>query len=416
MLVMGIAIIVFVLQHQKRSLQYKLELEQAERNKQDALQELLRQQRDELELKVHLRTTELTHTNSVLQNTLEELRATQENLIQTEKMASLGALIRNVSHELNNPIGAIRANTSLLQTQLPELVHRLPTLLQSLTQAERDALNALLDSTKDIDSRISTREERSARKVLQQQLEDRGFDAADAADWSNQLVQCGITEPQTLAPILGLQHTALIIDAAIQIKLINVCFKNLNSSVDRTRKIVSALRMFYPGEQQPGTTPVKIQDAMERVLQVHAGFFGARVKLVTNWLAQVWVLSDMEHLNLLWSHLLFNAVQAIGAGEGEVVVSVDSDDNYAIVSVQDSGSGISPDVLPKIFDPFFTTKKSGEGSGLGLYLSKRIVELYKGKIEVETRPGYTRFTVRLPLTYTPAVPSAPALPPTQKVA
>lgn len=396
MLLMGGAVVLFVLQHQKRSLRYKLELEQAERSKQEALQSLLKQQRDELELKVHMRTTELTHTNTVLQNTLEELRSTQEHLIQNEKMASLGALIRNVSHELNNPIGAIRANTSLLQSQLPDLVHRLPGLLQSLSASERDLLEALLTDNPAAALTISTREERSARKVLQTQLQESGLAPAEAADKSNQLVQCGITEPSQLAPVLKSPHALHIIDAAIQVRLINVCFQNLNNSVDRTRKIVSALRMFYPGEQMPGTTPVNLRDAMEKALQIHAGFFGGRVKLVTEWHNNAWVVSDSEHIHLLLNHLLFNAVQAIGSNPGEVRVSISTNNTHAVLVVQDSGPGIPDNVLPRIFDPFFTTKKSGEGSGLGLYLSKRIVELYKGRIEVQTEPGCTRFTVYLP--------------------
>lgn len=402
MLVLGGGFLLIVIQNQKRVLKHRLDLEQAEREKQMALQELLQSQKEELEQKVHIRTAELTHANTVLKNAMEELNATQEHLIQNEKMASLGALIRNVSHELNNPIGAIRANTSLLQSQLPDLIRELPELLLNLTAEERKLFEQLLNAaSQDSIQNLSTRDERVAKKALQTELENAGI--GQAADRANQLVQCGFIDAKSLGSVLHSPSAAHVIDATIRVKLITVCFSNLNASVDRTRKIVGALRMFYPTEQLPGTNAVNIKEGIEKALGAHTAYFSNRLQLHTHFLANPIVVIDPEHLSLLLNHLLFNAIQSIGSGSGDITITLTEDERNAIIHIHDNGPGIPENLQAKIFQPFFTTKKSGEGSGLGLYLSRRITDIYKGSIQVTSKPADTTFTVTLPKTNIKAI-------------
>jgi signal transduction histidine kinase len=109
----------------------------------------------------------------------------------------------------------------------------------------------------------------------------------------------------------------------------------------------------------------------------------------------------VDELNQVWTNLIHNAVQALG-GKGEILIETrvaDDKTEGALVSitVQDNGPGIPPDVMPRIFEPFFTTKPKGEGTGLGLGIVKQIVDKHGGKIDVTSKPGCTRFTVRLPI-------------------
>jgi signal transduction histidine kinase len=107
----------------------------------------------------------------------------------------------------------------------------------------------------------------------------------------------------------------------------------------------------------------------------------------------------VDELNQVWTNLIHNGVQALG-GKGEIVIETTApgvgEDTVAI-RVIDNGPGISADILPRIFEPFFTTKAKGEGTGLGLGIVKKIVEKHGGKVEVESAPGRTCFTVRLPV-------------------
>jgi signal transduction histidine kinase len=109
----------------------------------------------------------------------------------------------------------------------------------------------------------------------------------------------------------------------------------------------------------------------------------------------------VDELNQVWTNLIHNAVQALG-GKGEIVIETaapaiaDHGDGVVCVRVIDNGPGIPGDVMPRIFEPFFTTKAKGEGTGLGLMIVKKIVEKHGGRVEVESRPGRTCFTVMLP--------------------
>jgi signal transduction histidine kinase len=107
------------------------------------------------------------------------------------------------------------------------------------------------------------------------------------------------------------------------------------------------------------------------------------------------ITAYVGELNQVWTNLIHNAAQAMG-NRGELLIETSAEDGDVEVAIQDSGPGIPADVLPRIFDPFFTTKGKGEGTGLGLSISARIIEKHGGTIRVDSAPGRTRFTIRLP--------------------
>ncbi len=108
----------------------------------------------------------------------------------------------------------------------------------------------------------------------------------------------------------------------------------------------------------------------------------------------------VDELNQVWTNLIHNAVQAVG-GNGDILIETRLQGTEIDVIVEDNGPGIPPEVMPRIFEPFFTTKAKGEGTGLGLGIVRQIVEKHGGRIDVESRPGCTRFTVRLPVSGPP---------------
>ena len=101
-------------------------------------------------------------------------------------------------------------------------------------------------------------------------------------------------------------------------------------------------------------------------------------------------------LNQVWTNLIDNAIDAM-AGQGQLKLITRCENNFVMVEITDNGPGIPPDVQPHIFEPFFTTKEVGSGTGLGLDIAYRIVSEHKGNIEVWSKPGETRFIVRLPV-------------------
>jgi signal transduction histidine kinase len=108
-------------------------------------------------------------------------------------------------------------------------------------------------------------------------------------------------------------------------------------------------------------------------------------------------------LNQVWTNLIDNAIDALaekaGAGKGEIMIRTARDGDFALIDVIDNGPGIPSDVKGRIFDPFFTTKPVGEGNGIGLDTVYRIVRQHHGDVRVDSRPGETRFRVRLPISH-----------------
>jgi signal transduction histidine kinase len=124
------------------------------------------------------------------------------------------------------------------------------------------------------------------------------------------------------------------------------------------------------------------------------------VEVVRNYQAQLpAVLCYPDELNQVWTNLIHNALQAMD-NQGTLTIEAVQKDTSVLVKITDSGKGIPPEILPKIFEPFFTTKPAGEGSGLGLDIVKKIIEKHQGKIDVESVPGKTAFTVSLPINLT----------------
>ena len=103
-----------------------------------------------------------------------------------------------------------------------------------------------------------------------------------------------------------------------------------------------------------------------------------------------------SELNQVWTNLIDNAIDAMG-GEGELLVRTSREDNCVVVEITDNGPGIPADVQGHMFEPFFTTKAVGEGTGLGLDTVQRIVKKHRGSIQVNSKPGQTRFRIWLPL-------------------
>jgi signal transduction histidine kinase len=109
------------------------------------------------------------------------------------------------------------------------------------------------------------------------------------------------------------------------------------------------------------------------------------------------IMAFGSELNQVWTNLIVNAIDAVN-GAGKICVGTSLEDNQLVVEIVDNGPGIPPEVQSRLFEPFFTTKSVGTGTGLGLVISNRIVgDRHGGEIEFESRPGETRFKVRLPV-------------------
>jgi C4-dicarboxylate-specific signal transduction histidine kinase len=348
------------------------------------------------------RTRELARQNMALEKALADkdeaikaLQTTQRQLVIQEKMAALGTLTSSTAHDINTPLGVIRAASVHLDEMIPDLLRRLPPFLQTLAAEELAAFMKLAAEERTADALpLSTREQRAIKNKMVEQFAAMGI--AKGEDWIPNLLQCGITEVAQLGSWPKLPRFEEVLAMAAKVRLLRNNISNIASSAEKTRKVIVALSAITKEYNHTYREVVDIKTVIQQVLVSYSTYLKARIRVYTKWADSVFVTANPEELQQVFTNIVFNAIQALGS-EGRIMIEIRSENGLAVAVLTDDGPGIAPEALAHLFEPFFTTKGKGEGSGLGLFISKKIVENHGGKIGVTSEPGRTSFVVSLPL-------------------
>jgi len=351
-------------------------------------EEMLRNLNENLENLVSERTKEL-------QQTLESLQATQQQLVESEKMASLGQLVAGIAHEINTPIGAVKASAVNMDDTLPLVLQELPTFGDVLQPHERELFSGLLRRSLNAPRNLSSKEERKYRKALFTYLEEQQVTEAD--DYARKLVESGIYDDiEAFLPIFQSPNADRILDLLYKLGQLKVNLDNIMTAAEKTKKIVFALKNYAHKQNDDTMAPANLQDSLDVILTLYANQIKYGTELVTNFDDVPPVLANIDEIGQVWTNIIHNALQAMNY-EGRLEINLFEREGYVVVQIIDNGPGIPPDIKARIFDPFFTTKKAGEGTGLGLDIVRKIVEKHNGAIRVESEPGRTMFEVTLPV-------------------
>jgi signal transduction histidine kinase/HAMP domain-containing protein len=374
-----------------RRINEQLQLREAElRRNQQSLKEL----NENLERQVELRTAELSQT-------LDYLKSTQSQLVQSEKMASLGQLIAGIAHEINTPIGAIKASADNLYFDIEYISSDFPSVARQLDEAQAQAFIALLRTVNRAKTELTSREERAMRRDLATRLEAYPHIVAEEA--AQRLVHIGVwTFDPAYAPIFEHPQARQILDVAYHFGQMRVGLETISTAAEKTKKIVYALKSYAYRQEEDVFKPTDIAQTIEVILTLYSNQLKIGVEVVLDFepnLPAVPALPD--ELGQVWTNIIHNALQAMDyTGTLRIAAhqALYQGQPHVVVAITDSGPGIPEHIKNRIFEPFFTTKAQGEGSGLGLDICNKIVQKHHGRLEVESRPGETTFRTWLPLT------------------
>ena len=333
-------------------------------------------------------------------------RSSQVIIGQRERLLSLGRLSAGLTHELNNPAAAAVRATATLR----ELVSKIRRKLVHLATADVDpmALVALTDLQEAAVEKMAKAEKLSPMEVSEAEdeisgwLDDHGID--DGWDLAPTLVAAGVdsewldevaeTVPASLADGLHWVTYALEIEQLMG---------EIEDSTGRISHLVAAAKQ-YSQMDRAAHQDIDVRDGLKSTLVMLSHKIKER---------GINVVKDFDHslptvpahpaeLNQVWTNLIDNAIYAMAEG-GTLTVRTVREDGWVLVEICDTGAGIPVEMQQKIFEPFFTTKPVGEGTGLGLDISYRVIaQRHGGDLRVVSHPGDTRFQVRLPLTEPPS--------------
>jgi two-component system, NtrC family, sensor kinase len=329
----------------------------------------------ELQLQVDELNHELQSERDQLALALARLKAAHLRLVESEKMATLGQMSAGLAHELNNPVVALERAVAHLSDDLAPLVPPLPTL-EGLAGPHVSA---------------TASERRSQRRVLTDAVGDRAL--------ADRFLAAGLTEPAACRALVE-EHDAAELDALLttleQRAKVEEALATIGSAAERVAGLVRSLRSYA----RPGghvVDEVDVREGLDDTLRLLAHRLDD-VEVVRVYEEVPPLQAAPGELNQVWTNLVVNAIDAMG-GRGRLIVAARrGPDGEAVVEITDSGPGIPPEDQERLFEPHFTTKNGRVefGLGLGLMVSRRIVDRHGGTIAVDSTPGHTAFTVTLP--------------------
>ncbi|WP_419765407.1 MAG: ATP-binding protein [Arcobacter sp.] len=332
----------------------------------------------------------LKNSALALENSLNELKSTQNRLIESEKLTALGQLIAGVSHEINSPLGAIKSSSDNILHSLSNVIVKVPKLDSLLNEDEKTLVKELKAILPHEISTLSIKEQRVLKKKLTEQLKE--MEIEDSRYFADKFSQFNVNDITPYISLIKHKDAQYIIDAVFDEYLSISNIYNIKHAVNRASKTIYALKKFAHFDHERDAIKETIEGSINDILILFNHNIKQGIEVVKDYAQLNPIYCYPDELSQVWMNLISNAIHAMKTS-GKLEISTFENKDFQIVSIKDNGSGIKDEIKEKIFKPFFTTKKAGEGSGLGLDIVKKIIEAHEGKIEVQSDENGTTFTI-----------------------
>ena len=352
------------------------------------------------------KTEEMKRKNDVLEDTLNKLNEMHNQLIMQEKMASLGKLSAGMAHELNNPAAAAQRGAAQLQATFA----RWQGVQARMAEANLDKRQ--LEKLADLDDMAKQRSRQPlelnaiARSDLESALEawlrGRGIEATAG------LVPVLVSFGYRIADIEELERSFTERQFPAVVEWLSFKFaiyslvEEIGIGTGRIAELVKALKTYTHMDKAP-VQSVDVREGLDNTLIILHNKLKRGITVVREYAQDLPLIQAYAgELNQVWTNIIDNAIDAM-KGEGRLTVRARQDPPWLVVEIEDNGPGIAEQDQSRIFDPFFTTKGPGEGTGLGLNISRTlVVKKHHGQLSVKSMPGSTCFSIRLPIDFNPA--------------
>lgn len=339
---------------------------------------------------------ELTIRNKELKITLDNLREAQTQLVSSAKLADLGQLIAGIAHEINTPLGAISASSSNINYSFENLIDSIDFVITTLKKQEVPILQKIIELYKTrSEPNLSSRDKRKIKNNINKKLELLKLE--NSSKISDMLVYMGLQEYADII-IEDTKNSDLyaILSFLKNLVSINKNSDNISIATEKASNIVLALKKYLHNSQEDNYTKTDIIDNLETVLVLNQNSIKQGIDIVKDYDEIPLINAYPDEISKVWNNILTNAFHAMD-NNGKMIIKVKNEKENIVLTFSDTGCGIPEDKRDKIFTPFFTTKISGEGTGLGLDITKRVIEKHNGTIDFESEVGKgTTFIIKLP--------------------
>lgn len=338
---------------------------------------------------------ELVKKNQSLKEAMERLVSMQADIIQQEKLATLGMLIAGIAHEINTPLGAIKASNENIDNTLGTV------LLGHTTEMDGELFKnavSLLVHRKNQKTVLSTREERNLIKTIDSDFRAKFESLTDRSGFfSRKIYELGFEKvEEELIPFINHPKSLELFTFASSMSNVLKSVKTIGLAVDKATSVVKALNQFSHGNINKEQAEFNLKESLDNIITLLWNRIKKGAQVTVEIGNDISVFGNQEELSQVWTNILNNALQASN-DQCAIKITYKKSDGFHHIVLSNNGPQIPPEFLPKIFDPFFSTKKRGEGTGLGLNIVKKIIEKHNGRISCISTESQTDFLIQLPI-------------------